>query len=230
MKRSLLVVMTALLCLVTVVTAVSAESTQQSQVLSPSKDNTLIENPNGDLTSSAVFVGRTNQPEDSIRRGLVAFNIAEAIPAGSTVKSVTLTLNMVRTPGRNQPIELHRVLSDWGEASFNTPRGKGEPATKGAATWMHSFFNTDFWSKPGGDFAPQASAVQTIDGGGTYTWGSTPEMVADVQAWLDSPKDNFGWLLLGNEKAPKTVKVFASRESQDSSVRPQLTVSFEPPR
>ena len=230
MKRSLLAVVAALFCLATVVIAVSPGSAQQMQVLYPSKDNTLIESPNGDLTSSAVFVGRTNQPENSIRRGLLAFDIKDAIPAGSKVKSVKLTLNMMRTPGGKEPIELHRALSNWGEASFSASKGKGETASKGNATWIHTFFNTDFWKKPGGDFSTNVSAVQTVDSTGTYTWGSTPEMVADVQAWLDSSKDNFGWLLLGNEKAPKTVKVFASRESEDSSVRPQLTVSFEPLR
>ena len=229
MKRSLLAVLAALLCLVTVVTAVSA---QETQVLEASKDNTLIESPTGALSNGAgtgIFVGRTNQPTDSIRRGLLAFDIADRIPADSKVTSVTLTLKVERTPAGNEPIELHRVLTDWGEGSSSSGGGRGAPAAKEDATWIHTFYDTGFWSKPGGDFSATSSAVQTVDDVGSYTWGSTPEMVADVQAWLDSPAENFGWLLLGNEEDPGTVKVFASRDSEEPSARPQLTVSFQPP-
>ena len=51
-------------------------------------------------------------------------------------------------------------------------------------------------------------------------------MVQDVQEWLDFPETNFGWLLLGNETTSGTVKVFASRQSKDSSMQPQLIVSY----
>jgi hypothetical protein len=101
-------------------------------------------------------------------------------------------------------------LKDWGEASSNFQGGRGAPATEGDATWIHRFYKTQFWTHLGGDFSPTASAIQTVGDVGSYTWGSTPEMVADVQAWLDSPTENFGWLPLGNETAPRTVKGFAS--------------------
>ena len=61
---------------------------------------------------------------------------------------------------------------------------------------------------------------------GEYTWGSTPVMVADVQAWLDNPTTNFGWLLQGNEIETSTTKRFASKEHATAELRPQLLVSF----
>ena len=210
--------------------AVSGVSAQESQILPASKDNTLIENPAGELSNGigpAFFVGRTNQSRNSIRRGLIAFDIAEAIPAGSTVTEVTLTLNMERAPGGEESIELHRVLADWGEGNSNTKGGRGAPATTGDATWIHSFYDTDLWSQPGGDFSADISGVAIVGGEGSYVWDSTPKMVQDVQEWLDSPEYNFGWLLLGNETASGTAKSFASRHSADISVQPQLTVSFD---
>lgn len=232
MKRALLVVVAVLLFLVTVVTAGTADTLQKTEVLKAIKDNTLIEVPTGDLSNgagSSFFVGRTNQPTGSIRRGFIAFDVAGKIPACSIVKSVTLTLTMKRSVSGSQPIELHRVLKDWGEGISSSQGGKGVPAAKGDATWIHSFYDTDFWTHPGGDFSSKVSAVQKVSDAGIYTWGSTPEMVADVQAWLNSPKENYGWLLLGNETAPKTAKRFASRHNADVSDRPQLRVNFLQP-
>jgi hypothetical protein len=52
-------------------------------------------------------------------------------------------------------------------------------------------------------------------------------MAADVQAWLATPGQNFGWLLLGNETVEGTAKSFASREHEEPAARPQLRVTFK---
>ena len=54
-------------------------------------------------------------------------------------------------------------------------------------------------------------------------------MVADAQAWLDTPATNFGWILIGNEAQLKTAKRFNSRENPNSSNRPVLTLDYFPP-
>jgi len=226
LKQALLAVLTVVLCLTI---SVSCTLAQESQILPASKDNTLIENSIGEFSNglgSSFFVGRTNQNSESIRRGLIAFDIADQIPAGSTITEVKLTLNLEKTPSGKESIGLHRVLSDWGEGSSSTKGGRGAPATEGDATWLHTFYDTDLWSELGGDFIPDLSAAQMIEDVGTYTWGSTPEMVKDVQEWLDSPETNFGWVLLGNETDSGTVKVFASRQNSNVSIHPQLRVSF----
>ncbi len=230
LRQLLLAVLTVFLCLTTAVSCVSA---QEPQILQASKDNTLIENSTGELSNgmgSSFFVGRTNQNSESIRRGLIAFDIAKQIPADSTVTEVKLTLNMERTPGGNESIELHRVLADWGEGNSSTKGGRGAAANEGDATWIHTFYDTDLWSEPGGDFASEISAKEMVGDVGTYIWNSdsNPAMVQDVQEWLDSPSSNFGWLLLGNETASGTVKAFTSRHSTDASLQPQLSVSFQP--
>lgn len=66
-----------------------------------------------------------------------------------------------------------------------------------------------------------------MGGAGYYVWQS-PEMIADVQAWLDNPAANFGWLLRGNESAASTAKRFATREELEPTFRPLLHVEYVP--
>lgn len=210
----------------------TARPPQRTKILKAVKNNSLFENPQGDTSDGAgpaIFVGTLNMSENNIRRGLLAFDIAGSIPRGSKVVSVTLSLTLERTPDvAGQQIELCRVLTDWGEGSSNTFGGLGAPAATGDATWLYSFYKTRKWDTAGGDFSNTASGVQTAAGLGAYTWGSTTQMVADVQAWLDAPRKNFGWLLLGPESEQGTLKIFASRHSDKLSARPQLTIKFRP--
>jgi hypothetical protein len=46
-------------------------------------------------------------------------------------------------------------------------------------------------------------------------------MAADIQAWLDNPSSNFGWVLLGKEGAEATAKRFDSRENEAPENRPR---------
>jgi len=201
-----------------------------SKSLSPSKDNTLYESSTGSLSNGRgvhFFVGRTNN--GSIRRSVIAFNIAGGVPARAKITSVRLTLNMSRTAQVElQTIELHRLLADWGEGASDASEneGGGASASMGDATWVHTFFDTRRWQTPGGDFSPTVSASTSAGGTGKYTWGSTAQMVADVQAWLDNPSSNFGWLLKGTEAGNQTTKRFDSRENSVVENRPVLVVEF----
>ena len=164
-----------------------------------SKDNTLFESASGSLSNGAgsnLFVGRTNA--GNIRRGVIAFDVAGNVPTCSMINSVTLTLDMSMTSSGAQAIELHKLLADWGEGTSNSTSrggGQGASATVGDATWVHTFFNTATWDTAGGDFLATGSASASVGNVGDYTWGSAPQMVADVQGWLDDPSSNFGWLL-----------------------------------
>jgi hypothetical protein len=199
--------------------------------LYPSQDSTLYEDAGGSLSNGAgphFFAGRTGA--GLIRRGLVAFDVAGAIPPGSVIISAALTLHMSRSTSGPQPVALHRLLADWGEGTSSAAGegGMGGAATTGDATWLHTFFDSHFWTTPGGEFTPVASASISVAAEGSYTWASTPQLQADAQAWLDDPANNFGWLLLGNETSPATTKRFNTRENSDPATRPQLTLVFEP--
>jgi glucose/arabinose dehydrogenase len=204
-------------------------------VIDASKDNTLFENAAGTVSNGAgqyLFTGRTEQGFDYLRRTLIAFDVAGSIPPGSLIQSVELTLNMSKArTAVPRTTDLRRVTADWGEGTSDAigEEGGGTLATADDATWIHTFYDTDFWSSGGGDFASTVSASVDVAGLGPYTWGSTTEMVADVQSWLDAPAANFGWILIGNEAASGSAKRLDSRENGDPVNEPSLTVGFEPP-
>lgn len=196
------------------------------------RDNTLIQSPTGSVSAGALdgfFAGRNNQPSNSVRRGVIAFDLT-SIPAGSVVESATLRLYLVQTNAADTQVTLHRMLGDWGEAgSTGSGGGGGGPAQTGDATWLHSFFNDQFWSTPGGDFTASPSAAAAVGlMPGFYAW-SGPGLLADVQAWVDAPTLNHGWLLMGDESFSQSVKRFASRENQDETIRPVLEVTYTVP-
>jgi hypothetical protein len=235
MKRSITFLLIALLgWSITATPAQRKTANEQTKQLQPSKDTTLIESAKGLLANSegqTIFVGRTGQPEDSRRRGLIAFDLAGAIPARSRILSVTLTMTLQLSAGGDQPsaINLYRVSRFWKEGTSVAQGGRGAEAVAGDATWIHSVYPTSRWSRPGGDYLKVSSAKTEVSGAGVYTWNSTPRLVADVQSWVNAPKKNFGWILIGDESKAPTAKVFHSSEATDETVRPQLTVTFRPP-
>src|SRR5213075_686193 len=123
--------------------------------ISPIKDNTLYEyDPaEGDLSNALgfhFFAGETAMSE--LRRGVLAFDIAGNITAGSTITSVTLSMHMSRTAlSTPRIVELHRLVADWGEGTSQAAgeEGIGAPATPNDATWRHRFFDTIFWTTEG---------------------------------------------------------------------------------
>jgi len=201
-----------------------------------SKDNTLIEGPNAvsDGAGLHFFAGTTIA--STIRRGLIAFDIAGNIPAGSTVQSARLQLHMSKTIGPEAVFELHQALANWGEGTTIGTRGEGggAPATAGDATWLNTFWDDSgsppTWANPGGDFRADASASTSVAGVDFYTFAATNTLAADVQFFLDNPQSNFGWVLIAqDETAIGYAKRFDTRENSNPSFRPLLTVEFTPP-
>jgi hypothetical protein len=198
--------------------------------LGASRDNTLYFDPAGTISNGAgghIFAGMT--AADTQRRALLAFDVAGAIPAGSKIDSASLTLHMSKTITSGIEVTLHRLLADWGEGASIAPgeEGGGAQAAPGDATWKHTFYDTQTWSTPGGDFDRSASATQLVFGPGFYSWSSAA-MAQDVQGWLDDPGQSFGWLVLGDESSIATAKRFDSRENPEPALRPALTVAYTP--
>jgi hypothetical protein len=206
------------------------ELSAQTEIDIPAlKDNTLIQSATGAFSNGSgahFFAGKNNHGE--VRRGLIAFDVAGNIPGGAVIQSARLTLNMSRSISGAHTVALHRVLADWGEGASDAggEEGGGANAAPGDATWLHTFFNTKFWTNAGGDFAPEASATLSVGSAGVHTWESTPAMVAEVQAWLDNPASNFGWLLLGNETVNASAKRFDSQQNPVAANRPVLRVVY----
>lgn len=197
--------------------------------LAPVRDNSLIQDVDGARSNGSgpgVFVGRNSG--GSLRRGLVAFDVASGVPAGSRVQAATLTLYVSNVSDSTlRSISLHRVLGDWGEGASTATGGSGAPSEPGDATWIHRFYPDSLWIAPGGDFAGEVAGAVEVGDVGFYSW-SGPGLVADVQFWVDHPELDFGWLLSGDETANGTAKRFDSRESPDPGNRPSLQVTFTP--
>jgi len=190
------------------------------------KDNTLYSESSSLSNGKGSWVFAGVNAQGDARRAVIQFDV-DAIPPGSTIVSVTLTMFMSMTIAPATNVEMHRLTESWGEGSSNAPGGEGAgtAAATGDATWQHRFFNTVDWATPGGDFDPSASAVQSVDGTGFYTWGSNAALVADVQGWIDVPGSNTGWILIGDESAGGTAKRFDSCNNTLGSP-PVLVVKF----
>jgi hypothetical protein len=173
-----------------------------------------------------LFAGVGN----AAKRAVLRFDLA-AVPLGSTIDSVELTLNMSRNIAGPQDVSMHRLTTAWNEGPTHAPgqEGAGGDPAPGDSTWLHTDYDTDFWTTPGGDFVATPSATTAVDVLEVpYTWGPTADLASDVQSWVNDPASNFGWILIGNEGAPTTAKRFDSRENVDAGVRPTLRVVFTP--
>ena len=202
-------------------------------VLEAERDATIYEDGNGtnaNGSGSYLFTGRSESQNGSAeRRALLAFPIAESIPEGSTITSVSLELTMSRTISGEQSVGLHRLLEDWSEGPSDPPgqEGGGTSAAAGDVTWIHREFSETLWTTSGASFAPSASATLQVANEGSYSYSSTPEMVADIQDWLEDPSSNFGWALVIDSPTSGSAKRFNSRENSTASSRPRLTINYE---
>ena len=204
------------------------------------RDNTLYETTSGATSNGAgefMFVGRNIQLSNNIRRGLIQFDIADLVPPGSTITRVVL--NMYASAVDNttfRAISLHPITSDWGEGDTDAPGNEeqGSSTGIGEVSWVHTFFNSDFWSTPGGDFNPTASGVALVGDIGFVTWDSNDainsNMLTDVQNWFSDPSSNFGWLLQGLETTGSTIKRFNTSENKSlvsgNPTVPLLTIQY----
>lgn len=223
--RNLLLVLAPLLVMAMVTAPASADEVQ----LTPDRDNTLYENRNGSLSNGSgdyIFAGTTANLRS--RRALLRFDVAGVVPPGAVITGAQLSMNMSRAISGEQPVSLHTVLADWGESTSNAggEEGGGTVAAEGDATWIHTFSPSETWQNEGGDFNSDPSATTGVAGLGSYIWQSD-QLVADVQAWVDNPESNFGWIVIGNESISGTAKRFDSRENPVVENRPVLTLQFE---
>lgn len=243
--------------LVLVIAVVVAPAGAQMLTVTASQDNTLYDDQ-GTLGACGAGGGQTSngsgpnlfsgyiEPFNERKRAVVQFDLS-SIPAGSTITSATLTLNVNRTVNAAAyDFAIHRLTASWGEGPSNATTagggggggGAGDQAVAPDATWCERMFNGPDWTAPGGDFVAVASDSININGPdplglGPATWGPTAAMVADVQGWVDDPASNFGWVVIGDETSVPTnqasTKRFDSREAVDPVVRPQLTVQYDGP-
>lgn len=219
------------------VTATSWPMVAAQVILYPVADTTLMQLAPTNNSGGSTFMNAGTAGNGFLNRALLRFDVAGNLPANATVWQTSLTVEVVRQPGGTvaaSTFALSRVLQSWGEgakvASPNSP-GLGQPATVGEATWQDRQGLSGLpWSVPGGafgtDFSSAITAEQIIYGAGDspYVFASTPQMVGEVQGWLSSPENNFGWVLYSEaEDSRYTARSFGSREG---AFAPSLAIEY----
>lgn len=202
----------------------SAVASADVITLNAAADATLFQSTLGDTASGSgpnLFTGSNSSINP--RRALLRFDLS-AIPAGSTITGVSLNLFMNQTNAPASNVAAYRVTNSWGEGASSASAGNPVAAQTNDATWIHRFYNTTAWTNPGGDFAALASSTISVGGVGAYAWTGA-SMVSDVQAMLDNPAANYGWLLMGDE-ASNSAKRYSSREATNAAQRPALVVEY----
>jgi hypothetical protein len=210
----------------------SLDAAADTAIISSARDATLIESATGALANGSgpvIFVGRTSQQSASRRRALVAFDVAAALPGGSIVTGVALEAELSLSHPDPVDIGVYRVAVAWSEGPSASSGGSGDASLASDVTWVHTRYDTDRWAQPGGDFAAQPSATAEVGDVGIYRIESNAALVADVQAWLDAPASNHGWILIGGEEAGSTAKRFYSREAGREGEGPRLVIEYVPP-
>jgi hypothetical protein len=169
-------------------------------------------------------------------RALLKFDVGAAIPSGAVVTGASLQLTVVKAPAFTPPsvFVLHRMLMDWGEGEKGAGglTGLGSLATSGEASWEYRFHPSVPWIDPGGaagtDYSLTASAIASPVTLEPVNFGSSAEMIADVQGWLDDSDANFGWMVKEEaELIAFTARRLGSREHPTDP--PRLQVDYTVP-
>jgi hypothetical protein len=183
-------------------------------VLTPSMDTSIYSGGTKPQGNSTILSGRRGI--GVIDRALLRFDL-RAIPTNAIVQSAQLELSVVRAPNYTPyTFRLHRLLTIWDES----------------ANWQQAASGR-LWAAPGGapntDF--QSTHVPAVVGAGVSTFrglfGPSVELQGDLQAWIQNPNSNSGWILIcASEGDAKSARHFGSTES---GFPPRLTISYEIP-
>ncbi len=188
-------------------------------VLTPSRDASIYSESDSlsDSVGPHLFAGRLAESQgETFRRALLSFDFS-AIPSGSTIQGVALTMFVDNSPfAPPDPVTftLHPLLAGWttGNANAGDPGGQGAPAGTGDPTWGYASYTNIAWGTSGGDFGA-ASATSLVGQAGATAIFNAPGMAADVQGWLDNPGGNHGWILIGDETLARSARRFSSSEN-----------------
>jgi hypothetical protein len=194
-----------------------------------------------------VACGTITNPYPCLNRGLIKFDLASYLPAGSVIKDVRMRIWVTVQPPNDETdyntlFNLHRLLVPWGEGTgTNTalfPGQVGRPALAGESSWLMRQAPSNSWAVPGGaagvDYTNEASATVyvSMEPGSQSDFpvlGVSNLLIRDFQLWLDQPAQNFGLLLkAADENARWTAKRFMTPESGVDEY-PRVEITYIPP-
>ncbi|MFG0330571.1 MAG: DNRLRE domain-containing protein [Phycisphaerales bacterium] len=196
------------------------------------RDNTMFSEYSTRSNGAGDHLFTGNTLTGFSRRALIRFDLTDLpLPPDAVLTAAELRLVVSRTRAFQPAVTVHRVLEDWGEGAEDAsgPEGDGASAQVGSATWTDNFYTLSAWGASGGTFdaTPSASSIGVFSGN-PMIWNG-PNMLADVQAWIDDPPSNFGWIVVGDESGTQTAVRFYSADNDESAIReqfPRLTLQY----
>lgn len=136
---------------------------------------------------------------------LIRFDLS-GLPAGATITSATLRLNLVGTSGTGTfNIGLYKIIKSWVETT---------------ATW------SNFSASGNYDTTRQAVTSVALGSTGFKEW-SVP--IAVVNGWIGTPSSNYGLALAYESTTKGPDYQFASKENTTVANRPQLVINYTLP-
>ncbi len=156
----------------------------------------------------AIFVGPATK-----RRLLIKWDLS-GIPAGSSISSAILTLQMNATASAvtAEQMDVHYLTAAFVETEV---------------TWNKKN-SVDDWGTAGGDFNGTASASATpanTNDGTTTDW----DLTTLVQSWFSGATTNHGMIMKCQESTTLKGGVFYSSAEGTASKRPKLVVTYTAP-
>lgn len=166
--------------------------------------------------SQIVFAGDTGNPGDILRSAL-AFDLNQAVLAGATINSATLTMTVRGPDSGSESIDIDIDLHEL-STTFD-----------GSVTWF-SRNGVDNWGTAGGDFG---SVLATITGNPNTVSTGTEFDFASSSLTNSVSAANGGSLYLllksaNEDTAARNLFQFASNENTFSSPGPVLTIDYTP--
>lgn len=193
--------------------------------LTPAADTALIEwEPTNNVGKGLRL--RTGGESPGRSRALVKFDLA-GIPSTSRVVYARANFRIFYPPtdeGRSlSGLKLMRHLRAWQEGTglgtLGSPTGDG-------ATWLFPERPAEPWLEPGGKYQFEWYYLSSAYAGITATHQGelasfrTPDLLADVQKWIDRPLTNHGWMVYN----PGEASIACCRTGEDG--KPQNFIPF----
>jgi hypothetical protein len=141
-----------------------------------------------------------------MQRSLVRFDVS-SVPTGAPITRATLWLysnNPAQVKGSSGFYGAHSLTRDWGETT---------------SSWSAP------WNTPGGDFEAIADGLAPKQSVAAAPCWYAFDVTDRVQAWINNPAGNFGWIIKCTDENLSNQDEFVSSDAPDQAHRPKLVIS-----
>lgn len=176
-----------------------------TQILDTVADTDIYEGAQNVNYATSIYIVAGRDIAGKQDKILIRFDLS-GLPAGATISSATLRLNLVGTSGTGTfNIGLYKIIKSWVETT---------------ATW------SNFSSGGNYDSTQQAVTSVALGSSGFKEWTVS---VALVNGWLAMPSQNYGLALVFESSTKGPDYQFASKENLTAASRPQLVINYTVP-